>query len=525
MKRHWYIAWLLGWCVVGLSAATFGEGWAMSSFTQIPTPFKDGFRTLSCTVCQGSLDTADNFQYESEQGPSWRPIAIKDWTISEALRMLDKSMNTTGNEFRSQFGVGGIGSIPPSGSGSEYLPRILAQVALQQRYDSNVFFTTPQAGVKRDDFVTMLMPRLSFTPQKESLVTGAVTINGTGAVYAHYSNLNYVSGGASAFLDFSKLVQQAIPRLRLQLFDTVSYTPVPPAFLGGQTDTGTAVPIDQGASNPSFVNGLQFQQTNTLTNSAGMTTTYDITPTISILGTATYAFQRFGATRGTEKTVNLVDTDTRSLIVGPVYTFSMRDQVRVVYTHSRTDFSGDQTGQALPYFETDGGSLFWRHLFSPTLVGTLSYGMQQVVPGHKLQYLGQGALTWTQFPNIYTFSYSRQVAPGFLGAGNAVISDLVAMSVDHLLAERWRGNIVASYAHSSSIATGTTGGGNNLTFDTFSAITGLTYQFSPVLIGTLGYQYTRFISEGLSSVSGITGESITFDKHVIYFQIQHASWF
>ena len=438
--------------------------------------------------------------------------------------LLRQGASLFGADFRSQFGgFGGGGTGVPMRGGGGVLPVFVPMISVIQQYDSNVFSVAKIPGLVRDDFVTTILPTLNIIPPKSGLVTGSVAVGAIGEVYAKHPELNYVGANAGGYLDVSRLVQLIVPRLTLQVSDRFQYTPQPPAFLSGSSNASVADEPNQfDTIANSYGRGLQTQRVNQYSNSVSITSTYAVTPRMSMFGAANHAIQRFGSTPGVSQQFTLVSSDTRSIFVGPQYTFSGGDVIRLVASHSRTNFSGDQSSEFPAYFETNGVQGMWkRFLGTPSVVGSVTFGVNEVLPGHQFQYIGSAGVTWMNFPNVFAATFTRDVAPGYIGVGGATTSDLVTVSATRRLDQFLSVTGSLNYARAESIESAL-GPNNNrsFSFQSYMAATSLSYKLSPSLTMTASYSYSLFESFGLSSSGGISGGQTTFDKHLVMIQFQ-----
>lgn len=516
-RRH--LIWVWGMMTILGNSATISAG----------EPLLPGAAFLNTLPFQGT---------DSSVQSRWIPQALGDEASPQVWRLLDGILDQGPADFRNQYGVpnpgGALQGIPLTAGvlgGSAMLPAVVPSVSIAQRYDTNVFNTPRIAGLERDDFVTTITPQVALIPRTGGLVTGSLQLGGIAEYYAKHPELNYIGGNVGGFLDLTRLVQQAVPRMTLLVSDSFTYTPQPPAFLAGGAVNAAGDPADQDPAN-AFARGLQVQRVNTITNSASVISTYAVTPALSLYMNASHAFQRYGATPGAQEVASLVSTDSRSFSTGPQISLSPNETVRILLTHNRTDFLGGQTSEFPPYFETNGGLIAYRRpLFTPAIIGFASVSVQEVIPSHSLQYTGSASVTWTRFPDTVSLSYSRQVAPNFLTVGAPIITDLVSLGVTRTLGPRLSASLSANYSRSQSIGAalpeGVPNAPTDFSFDSYLASASFIYRVAPGLLISGNYLYSFFQSEGLTpagGVIGVTGEQITFDRHMILIQLQKV-WF
>jgi hypothetical protein len=435
------------------------------------------------------------------------------------------------SDFMNQYGTPGIGGgfqgVPMFQASSGPLPTFIPAINIMERYDTNVFNLPKTPGLVRDDFVTTISPQLMIMPNPTGLVTGRAQVGAVGEIYAKNPGLNYVGGNVGGMLDLSRLVQQAIPRLTLLVSNTFSYTPQPPAFLGGGAVNASGEPASQDLAD-SYARGLQVQRVNTLSNTASAISTYALTPSIYMYGNATYVVQRFGSIPDNQqRVVPLLSSDTQHYTIGPEFRFSTNETVRTLFIYSRTDFIGAQDrGDVIRSFEAMGGRVSYsRPLFTPAANGFATVEVQQVKPGNRLQYTGSLGVTWTRNTDLFALSYTRRISPSYVGAAGGITSDLIGIAVSRRFSDFWSGSAQAAYAHNKAIEETTAAGGpRDFSFNSYTVGTALSYQLMVGLSLTGSYTYMYFDSEGLSPSAGFTGESIAFDRHMAVIQLRKV-WF
>ena len=161
--------------------------------------------------------------------------------------------------------------------------RFTPSLTVSERYDSNILLTS--GGSDKDDFVTTVSPALSATYKGRPL-EGTLSAGLGVSSYAKHSDLNYVSATGALNVDLTQLVSRLDKRTRLQISDTVYYTPELPAFV-----TNTV------GLNP-FATGIQPQRVRSLTNTVALTGGYTLTSRVNLNAAYSYAILSFGNTIG-----------------------------------------------------------------------------------------------------------------------------------------------------------------------------------------------------------------------------------
>jgi len=383
--------------------------------------------------------------------------------------------------------------------------RFTPSLTVSEAYDSNVFIG---GGADKDDFVTTVSPGISATYRGRPL-EGTLSAGLSVSSYAKHSNLNYVSATGSLNVDLTQLVRRLDKRARLQIADTVLYTPELPAFV-----TNTV------GLNP-FATGIQPQRVRSLSNTVSLTGGYTLTPRVDLNAGYSYSILSFGNTigappqTGAPGQTSLFGTTVHNASAGPNVKLTTTDTLNLQALYSNTDFNGGAGS-----FQTEGGTVGLTHLFSPQLTATVAGGATLISPSNRVAPLANLSVSWREKNTTTTFSYARSVSPSFIIAATAVESNLVSLAVTHGFTERLTGTAGANYARSSSAAslTSRTSGssGSNLTFDSYGADFSLRYSIRRWLSGAFLYSHTHFNQ-------GFTGATSSFSRELVTISLT-ASW-
>ncbi|OYT21263.1 MAG: hypothetical protein CCU26_02180, partial [Nitrospira sp. UW-LDO-01] len=134
---------------------------------------------------------------------------------------------------------------------------IVPSLRLAERYDSNVFFVK---GTNLEDYVTTVSPQLQVM-HKNQWVDVMVRGGATGEVYARNPGLNYVGANGMVALNLDRVASALLPGLGLNITNSASYTPQPPAF---------AAPMTGSQISEAFVQGIQARRANSFSNMANV---------------------------------------------------------------------------------------------------------------------------------------------------------------------------------------------------------------------------------------------------------------
>ena len=378
--------------------------------------------------------------------------------------------------------------------------RFTPSLTVSERYDSNVLFIS--GGSDKDDFVTIVSPAISATYKGRPL-EGTLSAGLGVSSYAKHSDLNYVSAFGTLALDLTQLVKRLDNRARLQISDSVYYTPELPAFV-----TNTV------GLNP-FATGIQPQRTRSLTNTLSVTGGYTLSSRVELNAGYSYSTLDFGNTigappqTGAPGQTSLFGTTIHSVNAGPDVILTTTDTLNLQALYSNTDFNGGAGS-----FQTEGGTVGLTHSFSPQLTGTIAGGATLIIPSDRIAPLASLSVSWRERNTTMTFSFSRSVSPSFSIQATALESNLVSLVVTHGFTERLTGIAAANYARSSSATT--TSSGLNLTFDSYGADFSLKYSIRRWLYGTLAYSHYHF-NQGFSDATS------SFSRDLVTISLT-ASW-
>ena len=409
-----------------------------------------------------------------------------------------------------QFGGSCKASAPPSRASGTGSFEVVPSLCVAERYDSNVFFRPAAPGLRRDDFVTTVNPRIRVNHSGE-YASGVLSLGGFSETYARNSNLDYLGTHDSLYLNLDNSIKRLFPRASLLVMDTFSYTQLPPALVNpvaGKRPGDPNIVVDPNIPNSDdvFAQGLQFQRRNNLVNTGTIMTSYATTDLTSLNASYSYSILRF---KGAASTLglSLFDATTQTGTVGGTARLSDLDTLNVTYSQGQTVSTRGGTSS---FFKIDSATLGWSRLLTQNISAQVSGGGIVISTG-LTTYIANAALVMNFLNNSATMSYARTVVPSFVGAGEPLIADRFSLSAAQKLSRQWQVTEMASYVH-----TARAGGLNALTYDSIAAGGDIQYWANSIWGTSLSYNYMKFISESGSINSD-------FDRHVIMFSVI-ASW-
>ena len=373
--------------------------------------------------------------------------------------------------------------------------RVIPSVMVSERYDTNVFNAASRLippGRKKWDVVTSIWPEVRLISSEEGVKTDLqVGVNGN--TFVNNPELSFISTNAALTSNLDKFVGKWISGAKLQVSDYFRYTPQPPAFL-------TGVQTSQGVPDI-YARGLQVARANSTSNTATATGTYELSPTVDLLGKYSHSFFSIGrvfvsqGTGGVTPTSGL-KTETHAWAVGPSLRLSRGDTVSLQYHNAQTSFS--RSGIPDQGFTTRGVEAE----YSGTIEGwkvVLAGGGTFVEPGNRTYPTGRLILTTRYDPSTTAIiTLSRTISPTLFGTTGALISNSAGVSLEHSLERGVRLTGTINYATNESTPVKST------KFETIAGHLMLTYPLSRTIATTINYDYNHFTSS--TSVGGITND-------------------
>ena len=370
---------------------------------------------------------------------------------------------------------------------------IIPSISVSERYDSNVFFTRTSQNAA--DYVTTISPMVNINRQARLIdFNGSLLVSGN--FYARNPSLNFASVTANMTASLDNLMARFAKRTTLSVNDFFTYTPQPPAFY--------APPISgAGAgSAENFARGIQAVRANSLFNVFGMSGSYVIDPTISLIGNLRHQYMRFGSAFASTVGGGFFNTQFLTASFGPQFAVTTKDRISVNANYSAAYYA--TTG-----FQLAGATVGWERKLSQRFSFNINGGVTKFLTGgQSLQYVGSAHLSWQERSTLTTLSVSRSVFPSFYVSSSALVSNVVTLAVSHQFTERLNGTVNANYAQNQSVS------GPDLNFTSYSGSLNISYLFTKRLIGTASY--TRFVSN-----SSFAGQAFDFNRDIIALTVRY----
>jgi putative beta-barrel porin BBP2 len=381
----------------------------------------------------------------------------------------------------------------PAGADLKLIPAI----TVSERYDSNVLFVEGHS----EDFVTSVIPELRAEYQGRPLtgeVYGRVSID----TFAKRSSLNNASASGGLSVNLTQLIGRLDKRATLQFTDTLYYTPELPAFFSPVPGTTQPEP-DQPAvvGQTPFAIGILPQRVESFSNSSSLAGGYALTRLLNLNAGYSYSFINFGGTKGLPAQASLFRTTTQNVNAGPAIQLSPFDSVSAQYVYQKSD---SKTGGSGSSFFTNGATVGYGHIFSPQLTANVTAGATVVSTTDQVSELASASASWTEKSTAATLLYSRSISPSFTVSAQALVSDVVSLSVSQALTQRLSGNAQVNYARSTGASAG-----SDLFFQSYGGNVALYYAIFKTVSGSLSYSHFRFEQDSQTTSSAFNRDQVT----------------
>jgi len=430
---------------------------------------------------------------------------------------------------------GGMGNIPGTAYGGATDPsmlnlkegfRIIPTITAAERYDSNVFLVPKTRGIDRSDYVSTLAPRIRGLYAGSGMQLNAL-VGAISEYYVKNTNFNYVGANAGLALNLGPMLDRVWKGMQFTISDTFSYSPQPPAFLVGDQTTSTT--NQAGSTSNLLVNGMQVGRANSTSNTLSTTLTAPVSQRVSLTGSYTRGFIRFGTSEVQQIGV-LLDTSYQTFTAGVNTLLSPQDTLTLSYID--TNFSYGQTGGS---FTTRGGTLAWAHLFSPN-VSLYSRAGVLVINGGVLGSsststtspagisgnstnsstiapTGGLGLTWRDQTTSLFLNYGVSITPSYQFAAQPLLTNTVSFSVAQVMPNPdFIGLASVNYARGDEIGSSST---NSISYSSYGGSGGALYKFTQKSFLNLNYQFTKYDSQ-----FGAQGFSVA--RHLVMLSFSQA---
>ena len=385
--------------------------------------------------------------------------------------------------------------------------RVIPSITVSERYDTNVFnaaskFIPPER--KKWDFVTSVWPQVRVISSEEGVKTDLL-VGANGNTFVNNPELSFISTNGALTSNLDKFVGRWIPGAKLEVSDYFRYTPQPPAFL-------TGLQASEGVPDI-YTRGLIVARANSTSNTAKVTGSYALAPTVDLLGTYSHSFFSIGrvfvsqGTAGATPTSGLT-TETHAWAVGPSLHLSKGDTVSLQYKNAETSYSG--RGAPSQGFTTRGVEAEYSGTIEDWTV-KFTGGGTLVEPGNRTYPTGRIVLSTKLDPaTTAIITLSRSISPTLFGTIGALVSNTAGVSLEHSLERGVLLTGTINYATNESTPLKST------KFETIAGQLMLTYPLSRTIATTMKYDYSHFTFN--SSVGGITNDFLV-DKSVITLSV------
>ena len=392
-----------------------------------------------------------------------------------------------------------IAFLIPIGVGAEPLlvqsdTKVIPVLTVAERYDSNVFFIQ---GRNLEDYVTTITPQLRID-HSGRLVSGSLIGTLTGEAYVKNPGFNYVAPSGALNLDLDNLVGALDRRAKLKVTDSFMYTPRPLAFLGPAPTEGP----------DTFIRGIQASRANSRTNMAMATAAYELTPVVTMQGSYTHSIMRFGTILVQRNASAFFDTTYQSYSFGPQFRVTPLDVLSVNYQGSHSEFG--QAGVFHSSFKTQGGTVGWNHMFTPTWTASGSVGLTQIGTGTSAitTYLADASLEWKHEHGMAMIRYSRSVFPSFFLVAVPLLSQVISVSGTYNVS----GNLSLTGSANYAINESTTGQ-VPLKFESYSTSASLNYAITRSVSAIASLTHSKFNQS-------FAGSDSTFNRNVVSLSLR-----
>lgn len=415
----------------------------------------------------------------------------------------------------SSRGAGSAAAVPapPSQRGGSF--EVTPSLCVSERYDTNVFFVPPTPGLKPQDFVTNVTPKLHVNYNGE-FASGVLDLAGFGETYVRNPDLNYIGGRSYLSLNLDNSLKRLLPKASLRIVDSFVYTPLPPGF--ASLAAGTS-PSDPANVQNIYAMGFLALRTNNLINNATVSTKYATTASTSLEASYSNSILRWGSSPVTSAAgaqSGLLDTTTQNGIVGGSAELSGLDRVSARYSYTAIEYGEAVSTSGSPLsFNTQTATIGWSRTLTQSLRAEIAGGGIVVGPGPAspglTTWAANAALTMNSQNSRATIAYSRSAFPSIVGEPVVLVGDMVSLSAIQTIDQHWQIAEAANYAHSS--------GGeapSKLVFDTYSASLDINYWITRIWSTALSYDYMKFNQE-------LGATKLEIDRQVITLTLR-ASW-
>lgn len=387
---------------------------------------------------------------------------------------------------------------------------IIPGLSVAERYDTNIYLAPPSLlppGTQLHDFVTTAQGSLKAL-HKDKNVEASLMGGVDGNVYAHTTELNYISTRVDTNVDLTGWAQHFAKRAQLRVYDYFRYTPTSPGFLQGGK-SGTEDP---------FQRGIQGFRANTYSNTANVDGVYPVYRDLGVQAGYSFSLYRVGSIlAATSAGISYFNTTVNAWTAGPRLQMTQTDSVAILYKQNL--ISQEQTTNANT--AAPGAAVFNTNTQSVTANYTRATsfwtfgaggGVTLIEPASKAFATGNIRVsTNPERTTVLQLDLTRQASPSFYLQAGAMISNVAQVQVIHMLDQHLRLRASANYGFNEIVPTS-----SNTTFNNFVFSTGLNYRVTRSLSVDLTYDYNNFETKS-------PGISYTVNRNVVGLMLT-AEW-
>jgi opacity protein-like surface antigen len=412
---------------------------------------------------------------------------------------------------------GGVGSIPGTAFGGATDPgsieisegfRIIPTITAAERYDSNVFFQPKTPGVDSSDYVSTISPQIRGLFAGREMTLNAI-VGASASYFVKNTNFNYVAVNGGLSLNLGSMLDRLWRGIGVTVNETFLYTPQPPSFwVGNQTgDT----------SNP-YTNGQQVGRVSSTSNNINVSVTAPLTQTLSLIGSYSNGFLRFGKSE-VQQAGALLNTSFQSFNVGMSMQLSPQDSMSLTFNDSEYRYEQATGGS----FSTRAGMIGWNHQFNPAVKLTSSAGAaisEVQSPGLSngqttttVSPQGRVALVLKDSTTMLSMAYGLAFAPAYQFGAAALLTNTVSLSMtQETPIPRLVGVASFNYGRGDQIGSNPV---SAISYKNYMATAGISYKLTPRTFLNLSYLYSNYDNQ-----SGAMNNS--YDRQVLTLNLAQA---
>ena len=406
---------------------------------------------------------------------------------------------------------GGIRNVPGTAFGGATDPgalqikegfRIVPTIMVGERYDSNVLFRPPTPGRDREDFVTTTSPQIRGLYDGNLISVNAVG-GATGEYFAKNTGLNYIGANADASLDMSKFLAQWWRGSTWQVTESYLNSAQPQSFLIGDVS---------GASENPFARGYQVGRARYQRNVVSTNLSVPLNETVALTASYSNGFIQYGSSSVQQGT--LLDTNFQSYTAGIAMNVTRLDTISLKFIGSDSDYG------SIGSFVSRGGTVGWAHEFSKTWNISSSVGGQYIETQfqgaprrNSIAPTGSFNVTWKDNATTLSLAYFMGLTPSVQFQAQPLLTHTVSLALTQVTPiTDLVGVVGVNYARGDQFGSSSSA---PISYASYGATAGLTYQFTRQTFLGLNYTYRNFENK-------FGGDSLAFDRSLVQLTLTQA---